>query len=668
MNLSLKVFRKDLSLSVERKQLSIFSPKHVTITNAFWLNWASAYNIAIDNWFIGTEQERLDSLVWTPWTPWSQWSPWTPWSPWNQWTPWTDGTDWNDGVDWIDWTDGTNGTNWTDWTDGTNWIDGTNAVCPTNIVPYDNHNIIGRTKATTVPVNILWRQNWAFWYSWTIYAINFQDDTWGVSTIVTPILTNITQLFFWLESNFTQLQVNWHGLWATLSFVNLGAGNFQVVVTNPTPWLSLKLHDQNTGNVIIWFGGFDPLLYSIIGTQQVILPAWPCEQVEVTPELFNVSTDKILFTREKIVTTYIGTFYWFSVPELPQYFADVFTPSIWNVNFTYALGMGTPFIFSWTYNTLQKVMDVINVSLIWTWFSLKALGNDRIVVCDEQWNALTFWSPWLNNFAGIYLQMVNDVTDKWIIEWEASLFPLNNLEVIIPWWLYTDVLPSSPKIPTPKIRFLWGSGTEDLLFEAYFNYSDRRILDFEPEIYLNFAKKNWWSKNHFYRQRRKRIAHMANTDNAWNPNSRKLAINPRLRWTSWRINRHETEFLVSGLQSDMATSFFVKPFQFLGTPSTNTNWAGTFAIPIPIWDWNRQDNWTNFPPTLSRKSVNYQNSHPNKERTMVAYFRLEIRNPANVTGYPISSDISEAFVFNPWFQTTFPPNTHYDKRTVRMNN
>lgn len=40
-----------------------------------WDNWKSAYEVAVDEWFIWTEQQWLDSLKWEKWDTWDIWSP-----------------------------------------------------------------------------------------------------------------------------------------------------------------------------------------------------------------------------------------------------------------------------------------------------------------------------------------------------------------------------------------------------------------------------------------------------------------------------------------------------------------------------------------------------------------------------------------------------------------
>lgn len=40
-----------------------------------WEDWKSAYEVAVDEWFVWTEQEWLDNLKWEKWDPWDIWNP-----------------------------------------------------------------------------------------------------------------------------------------------------------------------------------------------------------------------------------------------------------------------------------------------------------------------------------------------------------------------------------------------------------------------------------------------------------------------------------------------------------------------------------------------------------------------------------------------------------------
>jgi len=49
-----------------------------------WDNWLSAYEIAIKNGFIWTEEEWLESLKWKNWDKWEKGYRWVPWIAWNE--------------------------------------------------------------------------------------------------------------------------------------------------------------------------------------------------------------------------------------------------------------------------------------------------------------------------------------------------------------------------------------------------------------------------------------------------------------------------------------------------------------------------------------------------------------------------------------------------------
>ncbi len=99
-----------------------------------WEDWDSAYEIAVDNWFIGSERERLDSLVWKDWKDGVDGRDWIDWKDWKKWKDGKDGRDWKH---WVDWKDGKD---WKDGVDGKDWSldSGEDIVNKINDLPVDD--------------------------------------------------------------------------------------------------------------------------------------------------------------------------------------------------------------------------------------------------------------------------------------------------------------------------------------------------------------------------------------------------------------------------------------------------------------------------------------------------------------------------------------------------
>lgn len=236
--------------------------------------------------------------------------------------------------------------------------------------------------------------------------------------------------------------------------------------------------------------------------------------------------------------------------------------------------------------------------------------------------------------------------------------------MLITWQEYQ---PQRVSLPVPKIEWLNGFqwfGSNSILFEAKFNQADRRILDYEPEIYLCFAKTKDWHRQHTNR-RAKRIAHTPQTNSSWTIISLKADVNPRLRATpSWRNFQMNTEWVIDPSEPSMRTQFLVSPFQFLWLPSQWSAWVWSF--PISIKDWNRNWTWTEFPPTLQTESQYRADQWISRQKkTLVIYFQLVIRNPK--WWYPIHSDYSQPIILTADNNVTYWSWVEYTNRQVSYN-
>lgn len=322
-----------------------------------------------------------------------------------------------------------------------------------------------------------------------------------------------------------------------------------------------------------------------------------------------------------------------------------------DINDLYSQILSNYFQFINDFNPTQ--ITQIQVFGWWTGFYIVVDGaidnNLQITFQDNFWTFFDWsWDPeddWILWIAPSLF------TINWIPNWPCELFELP------PSW------GNSTYVPTPQIRYLKNDTSVDWIrFEAYFNQADRWILDYEPEIYLYFLKWWGWYKNHTNRSTRKRIAHMAQTDEFWIPSSLKLTINPRLRWLSWRNWTHNTEWLVDWSKPDMATKFVIQPFQFLWRINNASTWIWSFPINPAIW--NTSGTWTEFPPTLSKRWMWDQDSSPNEDITIACCFKLVIKNPTNPEWFPIESDISEIFKIRPNIKRN---ESDYSNRRIKVN-
>ena len=566
--------------------------------------------------------------------------------------------------------------------------------CPEDIVSFKNHYFVWQTPWTPWKTVLWWDYRDVLWpiYPWVILIWdNNKPNSYAntlSSTNINDFVNEIYDHFNTFVNDFsvsTWVSIIVEAVWDNGIVIYLqwwdNPDNLQFTFNSSTYWY-LDWDDEDPDNDWIWW--IQPSEFILWATV-----SWPCEVIENTQDTFKPSEDFVQFIKPEISGTFTGDAIWWSFPELTQWWSvPAFTPWIYEMN----LFFETNWIVSWIdldptyYNTFRDVIDDINTNFQTNWSVFKVLNswNNRIVVTDSDLNILNDWDPYFaaNNYVTIQIEIFSQNDSAYLVLpfSDGASFTVTDIQFTkqfswlhYGWMVYPTLGWLKPTVPTPMIRYLknWYRNSKpptadgSILFQAYFTEADRWVLDYEPEIYLYFVKVWGWYKNHANKRIRKRIAHMAKTDINGLPISAKLSINPRLKGKSDRSNIHETERWLNWWPKDMKTTFRVKPFQFLWRIYAAINSNGTWSFPIAKLNWNKSWTGTEFPPTFAKTSIWDQNNAPNKERKMIACFKLVIRNPLDPLGYPIESDISNFFIIEPRGDNNLQ--TLYWNRQVKVN-
>lgn len=310
--------------------------------------------------------------------------------------------------------------------------------CPSNVVEYDNHYFVWR-NATVTP--------WTIQYWWDVSAIipylnqdlvlwfGEQNSVWVSSVQITLFTLQAIAEWFqqqWLDPNYPAwyvLSIEWNNLiisWTWVWPAPIPLTTFVFGAYDPINWVFLLPTDVD------WNYSYP---------DEIITPwtetLWDCEIVRVTPTTFDCTTDEVFFTKPLETITLNGEYVWWSNPESVQRgTVQQRDNRTWEVNFTDLetdwLPLTTTPSVSQAFASFNALVTELNNQLITygSTFRLVAVGNDRVLVADINYNVLPAWDPYFstNQFNNMSVQIVDSVTGEYLIKWtNPKAFTLSNV-------------------------------------------------------------------------------------------------------------------------------------------------------------------------------------------------------------------------------------------------